>query len=150
MAYAGPIVHLAAAGARRATDRRRGERRIARTVIAHSPPSAGPSWSSRMEIVLTNGVKVIVDKDVDAEALATRCCGDDDPDPEPHADGWRPAILRCVRALMACRCWCGRHSIATPQRRSVRVSRPARRIDQGAVARRPGLIDWNVACGHEL
>jgi len=42
---------------------------FARAVIAHSPPSAAPS-SSRMEIVLTDGVRVIVDTGVDAEALA--------------------------------------------------------------------------------
>jgi transposase len=43
---------------------------FARAVIAHSPPCAAPSSSSRMEIVLTDGVRVIVDKGVDAEALA--------------------------------------------------------------------------------
>ena len=43
---------------------------FARAVIAHSPPSAAPSSSGRMEIVLTDGVRVIVDKGVDAEALA--------------------------------------------------------------------------------
>ena len=42
---------------------------FARAVIAHSPPSAAPS-SSRMEIVLADGVRVIVDKDVDTDALA--------------------------------------------------------------------------------
>lgn len=42
---------------------------FARAVIAHSPPSAASS-SSRIEIVLTDGVRVIVDKGVDAEALA--------------------------------------------------------------------------------
>lgn len=44
---------------------------FARAVIAHSPPSAASSSSSsRIEIVLTDGVRVIVDKGVDAEALA--------------------------------------------------------------------------------
>ena len=42
---------------------------FARAVIAHSPPSAAPS-SGRMEIVLTDGIRVIVDRDVDADALA--------------------------------------------------------------------------------
>lgn len=43
---------------------------FARAVIAHSSPSVAPSLSSRMEIVLTDGVRLIVDKGVDAEALA--------------------------------------------------------------------------------
>jgi hypothetical protein len=41
----------------------------------------------RIEIVLANGLRVIVGKDVDAGALARvigRSSGDDDPDPERH------------------------------------------------------------------
>lgn len=43
---------------------------FAQAVIAHSPPSVASSSSGRMEIVLTDGMRVIVDKDVDADALA--------------------------------------------------------------------------------
>jgi transposase len=42
---------------------------FAQAVIAHSPPPAA-SLASRMEIVLAEGVRVIVGKDVDADALA--------------------------------------------------------------------------------
>jgi len=42
---------------------------FAQAMIAHSPPSVASS-SSRMEIVLADGVRVIVGKDVDADALA--------------------------------------------------------------------------------
>ena len=41
---------------------------FAQAMIAHSPPSAASS-ASRMEIVLADGVRVIVDRDVDADAL---------------------------------------------------------------------------------
>lgn len=41
---------------------------FARAVIAHSPPSATSS-ASRMEIVLADGVRIVVDKDVDTDAL---------------------------------------------------------------------------------
>ena len=42
---------------------------FAQAMIAHSPPSVASS-SSRMEIFLADGVRVIVGKDVDADALA--------------------------------------------------------------------------------
>jgi transposase len=42
---------------------------FAQAVIAHSPPPSA-STASRMEIVLAEGVRVIVDRDVDADALA--------------------------------------------------------------------------------
>ena len=42
---------------------------FAQALIARSPPSSASS-ASRMEIVLADGVRVIVDKDVDAGALA--------------------------------------------------------------------------------
>jgi transposase len=42
---------------------------FAQAMIAHIPPPSASS-SSRMEIVLADGVRVIVDRDVDADALA--------------------------------------------------------------------------------
>ena len=42
---------------------------FARAMITHTQPVAASS-PSRMEIVLADGVRVIVDKDVDADALA--------------------------------------------------------------------------------
>jgi transposase len=41
---------------------------FAQAMIAHSPPST-VSLPSRIEIVLADGVRVIVDRDVDADAL---------------------------------------------------------------------------------
>ncbi|MFL6834763.1 MAG: IS66-like element accessory protein TnpA [Xanthobacteraceae bacterium] len=43
---------------------------FAQAVIAHSPSPAVSSPSSRMEIVLADGMRIVVDKDVDADALA--------------------------------------------------------------------------------
>jgi transposase len=43
---------------------------FAQAVIDHSPSPAVSSPSSRMEIVLADGMRIVVDKDVDADALA--------------------------------------------------------------------------------